>query len=714
MERDVLSRVDAARRLHARGLAANESGHPLRAARLLSRALDVAGLASDDTEDRLVVTTQIVITLANAEFELYGFDPAMARLDSAATGLTSLQVSVHNQRGLFLLRAGRAIDALQEFDEAARWFADAPVRERCRVLLNRGAVHLDRGALRSARADLAQCADLAGSAGLAALTFKALHNLGYLEFLRGDLPLALRLIAEANRLDVDVSRGILLLDYARVLMEAGLARAADRTLAEAGAIFRRDRLAQDLAESELERARCALIGGDVAAARRFAGRARDRFRRRGNDRWRRTCELVRIQGDLAAGRPASRLVEPARRLRDELDRGGLHLSARAAGLVAAEAYLALGQPGSAAEIVASLGPGSRHDPITARLQARHVHAQLDAARGQVRAAYGQIRTGLNELARYQASFGSIDLQTAAAVHGRRLAEFGLSLALQSRRPTEVFAAAERARAVSTRLPVVRPPEDPETAELLADLRQTVESLRAATQDRTASAPLVRRRRDLELAITARGWTLAGGGAARPTAQLGEVRAEVVATNATMVMFAEIVGTMHAVAIRNGRLRLHELGNAAAVTEQVRRIRADLDVLAQPRLPGGLSAAVRSSFERSAAELDRALLAPLHLNGERLVVVSTGILGQLPWGTLPSLRGVPVVVAPSATAWLAAIQTPARRRKLQIFAVAGPDLVRANHEVVGVAAAWGTVVTHTGEAAARPAVAKAMARGSVVH
>ena len=47
------------------------------------------------------------------------------------------------------------------------------------------------------------------------------------------------------------------------------------------------------------------------------------------------------------------------------------------------------------------------------------------------------------------------------------------------------------------------------------------------------------------------------------------------------------------------------------------------MLAQPRLPGGISAAVRSSFERSADELDRSLLGPLDLDGQRLVLVSTG-------------------------------------------------------------------------------------------
>src|SRR5206468_3632964 len=156
-----------------------------------------------------------------------------------------------------------------------------------------------------------------------------------------------------------------------------------------------------------------------------------------------------------------------------------------------------------------------------------------------------VRGGLAELSSYQASFGSIDLQTASAVHGRRLAELGLAVALSGRRPAAVLAAAERARAASSRLPRVRPPEDPVTAGLLA------------------------------------------------------------------------------VTVVAGRLGLKQLGAAGPVVEEVRRARADLDVLAQPRLPGGLLAAVHGSLVRSLQRLDDVLVRPLQLDDRRLVIVSTG-------------------------------------------------------------------------------------------
>ncbi|MGH8961204.1 MAG: CHAT domain-containing protein, partial [Jatrophihabitantaceae bacterium] len=273
---------------------------------------------------------------------------------------------------------------------------------------------------------------------------------------------------------------------------------------------------------------------------------------------------------------------------------------------------------------------------------------------------------------------------------------------------------ERARAVSSRLQPVRPPDDAQAAELLVELRQTVDSLHSAARDAAALAPLLRRRRELEQAITARRWTLGGKGPARRIARLEEIRSELASPDAAMLVFVQAGAALHAVVVDRGRVQVHELGSAASVVEQVRRARADLDVLAQSRLPAALAGAVRASFERSAAELDRSLLAPLRVDGRRLIVVSTGVLGQLPWGTLPSLRGVPVVVAPSATAWLSARQRPRRRGRREVVAVAGPDLTRAEYEVRGVADAWAGAPTHIGSAADRRTLASAMSRGTVVH
>jgi len=79
-----------------------------------------------------------------------------------------------------------------------------------------------------------------------------------------------------------------------------------------------------------------------------------------------------------------------------------------------------------------------------------------------------------------------------------------------------------------------------------------------------------------------------------------------------------------------------------------------------------------------------------------------------------LHGVPVVVAPSATSWLAAVGRPARAGRPDVVAVAGPDLARAEHEISGVGRAWPKSSMLVGDAANRLAVARGFARGTVVH
>jgi tetratricopeptide (TPR) repeat protein len=707
--------MSTARSLHERAVTANNDGHPARAVRLLDRAASELGTDSDrDSRPGRVLMAAILISRALVESELSGADAGASSLAEAHRLATELDepgllVRIHSQRAFMAIRTGRFPAALAEFERAEQLIDHADRDAHFAILLNAGNLYLFQGALPAARRELRRAATFADEQHMSDGGFKALHNLGYLEFLRGDLPLALRIMADAGAIDTAVSRGIWLLDRARVLAETGLTIEADGALAEAVAIFRHDRLSQDLGEAELERARCALISGDVEVARRQAMRARDRFRRRGNDRWRRSAELVLLQGDLAAGRPGKRLAGPALRLRQEFEREGVRLPAQTAALIAAEAHLSAGQPDAAREALADIGRARARDPITARLHAHYVRARLDATTGHAAAASRRAGRALDELAAYQATFGSIDLATAAAVHGRRLADLDLSIALASGRADQVLAAAERGRAVSNRLPAVRPPDDPIAAELLAELRRTVESLRAVEFERDASAPLLERRHQLEAQISARGWTRAGAGVVNAVVSMDALRESL--DDATLVSFSRSNGALHAVTAASMRLELRTLDSADAVDEQVRRVRADMDVLAQPGLPEPLRGAVAASLNRSLAALDATLLAPLRITG-RLVVVSTGLLGQLPWGLLPSLRGVPIVVAPSATAWQDAQARP-RSTHRRMVAVAGPGLNRGAAEAAAVVELWNGRLL-TGRDATAAAFAKALATARIVH
>ena len=713
---------DRALALHTRAVEANAAAKPQRALQLLREGFRALGVADNDAAlaalkaDDRVVAARLLITAAKSQSDLHGLQPGLATLARAERLVRrhpdrTVSTIVRFQRGFLYTRYGDNEKALVEFTAVDSTLSTMPIQQQCNLLLSRGIVRLNLLQLGPARSDFAKCIDLAREADLSVHVGMAMHNIGYVDFLAGDLVSALDEMTEAIRKYEGLPVAVSALDRARVLGEAGLTREADLAFGEAETLFARERSSLDLAEVELERARTALVAGDVTTARRLAGRARDRYRRVGGDPGRRHAELVLLQGDLAAGRPGRRLLGPALRLHEEFEVAGLRLQARTAALIAAEGALRAGDIDEAGRLLDETGSVRATDPITARVQARHVRAQYELARGRPAVAARFARTGLTELDAHRARFGSIDLQTAAAVHGRRLAELEVAIALRGGRADAVLAAAERARASSSRTQLVRPPADRRVAALLAELRQVNESLRANISDAAASGPLHARRRALEREIAERGWTREGTGEVRRVADPAQIETSV--GDQALVCYVQAGSDLHAVVVCDGRMRLVALGSAESVTEQVRRLRADLDVLAQELVPAPIRAAVAASARSSAELLDALLARPLGIVDRRLVIVSTGVLGQLPWSVLPSLVGVPLVVAPSATAWLAAVHRR-RRRTRNVTAVSGPDVAHGPREATGVASMWADAVVLTGDEADGRSFRRALAGSAVLH
>lgn len=585
------------------------------------------------------------------------------------------------QRALILFRGGRLDEARVTFGEALSMLPDDGV-DAALVLLNSGALHVEQGSLSQARTDLERAAGIARRIGDRQLEHIALHNLGCLEFIAGDLPHALRLMQDSLEIDQETLEGLTHLDRSRVLLAAGLPDEADDALGQAAELFRRDRCWQDLGEVDLTRAEVALLTGRVTDTRRLAARARDRFRRHGNDRWRRAAELVLVQADQAAGRRAGRLLLPARRLAAEFTEAGLPTQARSAALLAAELELELGRADEADQMLARAGRLRPNDPIALRLHSHLVRAEILERRSQRPAARQVLRRGLEDLAAYQAQFGGIDLQSASAVHGRRLAETDLELALRSARPAAVLAAVERSRAVSGRIRSVTPPADERAASLLAELRQAVDAgdaLRATI---------------LQGELRSRSWLTSGSRAWHAPVRLRELRAASAADNLHLVTIAEAHGRLGAVVLpADGRARLVELADGDAVREAQRRLWADLDVLANAGLPTTMRGAVERSLRHTADDLDL-LLAGAFPDDDRAVVVSpSSSLLALPWPLLPRLACRPVTVTPSLSGWQRArtgLRTgheSGRSDGWALIAAAGPGLGRAGQETAGVVAAW---------------------------
>jgi hypothetical protein len=471
-----------------------------------------------------------------------------------------------------------------------------------------------------------------------------------------------------------------------------------------------------LAETELSGAQVALLTQRFDLARRLAGSARTRFRRRGNQPWRRRAELVLLAGDLGAGRPPALLVGPALRLADEFAAEELTTYAKSARLLGCEALLAAGRRAEAAAVFTTIDPPRRTDVIELRLQQRTVAARLARADGDAPGATRQVRRGLDELVRYQAQFGSVDLQTASALHGRRLAALDLDLALEQGRPADVFAALERGRAQSRRLVPVTPPAGA-SASSLVELRQLTTTLHAIGADpvRRTEAQVVRQRVG-EVTEQLRGlsWRSDGLGPAHASAALPRVRDLLATRGRQLVMFGRHADELVAVVLGPGRPRLVTLPGAARTTGLARTVRGDLDVVARSRVPERLRATATASATHKLAVLDRLLLDPLGLSDAPLVVVPTADLSTLPWTCLPSLVGHPVEVAPTAGAWWQRADGTDAALPARVVALAGPDVPAARGEVAQVAATWPGTRVLEGPSATAQALAEESRTATLVH
>jgi len=656
-------------------------GRHTEGARLLQRALGRCGHSDADLRAR------ILITLAYREAERGCLDDGLALLDEALAWrpCPSVRGLVWSQRALLLTRCGDGRAALRAYDHAMPLIDGDPV-VRARALLNRGNVHLQHRDLGRARSDFESCAEAASRGGMVRMLGLATQNLGYVELLAGRLPEALRAMDDARPALADSAVDLAALDGDRgqVLLAAGLTSEAETTLARVAQTFGRLGLRQGQAETELALARLHLSVRDHAAARTVARRAATRFRRRGSRSWAlladatvlaarveggcETPTVLRTGAELAATLRAERLSDEARVVR-------LHLS---------RAMLRTGREADARRLAGTVRTPSTA-PITTRLLDRSVRADLAAARGRRSDAAEHLRRGLAELFSWQSSFGSLDLQTGVAAHGRALAIRGLQAAVADGRPTVVFDWSERARAFASRLPPVRPPADERAAAALEALRALRAQAGAAEGAADGSAAAGRHRmRHLEQQVRERALYPAGPGIVNEPLVLGDLQARLAADSGTLVSHLVVDGAVHAVVATPSTAEVHRLGPFAPVRDLMSRVIADLEVAAT-RLPPPLRAAVAGSLRDGCAALDRLLLGPVRRTDGPVLLVPSAALSAIPWTLLPTLAGRPMALARTATSW--ALTRTRGDVPHRIGLVAGPAVPRADEEVRSAAAVW---------------------------
>jgi tetratricopeptide (TPR) repeat protein len=723
--------LDRAARLHRAGTVASERGRPASAVRSLRAGLRLIALSNPASGtptgvpvggEARALRAQLMVSLAWAEFELGRIDVAFGLLDDAAQLVPRDEFPVLlAQRALLLKRTGRPGDAMRSYNEAIRLLQARPDPiDLVKALNNRSILHLEQGHVRLARADLVRCEQIAREHKLDVIAAVNLTNLGCLDVVAGDLPAALHRFAQARAAYTVVVPGRLAglgVERARALVAAGLYTAADEELADAATRAREQRLGHTYADAVLVRAEAALLAGRADDAGQWGREAQARFLERKDARRAALAELLVLRSQPIADRTTD--PAPARALAARLRRLELPEDARVAGLIAARTLSATGQPAAAQRVVAKYGNPRAADRLDTRLLWQLTQAELATAVGRPAVAERHLRTGMSILHSHRVQLGSLDLQTGASVHGRDLARAGIAAAISSGSVAAVHRWSERARAQATLLPAVHPPEDPDVAAALEELRQIRLALRAAElSHRPAGSGLRTRVQALERLVRERSWSARGGPAAGAVAaSLSAVRAGL--AGSALVSYLRDGPALLALVVTDRAARLVPLGCHEAAEEAVLRLRADLDAQAGRVMSSRLTQAVTQATRRDASAVAEAVFDPIaHLVGDRdLVIVPTGLLVTIPWSALPGGAGRPVTVASSATAWLAARErltaAPPQADAVTLL-VAGPGNARGDEEVRAIATVRPKATLLTGHAATAAATGAALGTARVAH
>ena len=613
---------------------------------------------------------------------------------------------------LLLMRAGRLDEALAAHVGAADLAATADPEVVANDLLNVGNIHLQLRDLSAARSSFGRCAEVASAADLTVLAAQAEHNLGYVELLAGDLPSALRHMEGVRPVLATLSPAFAAVcdtDRAQALVAAGLTSDADQTLTGVRTAFGRQGLRQSQAEAELLAAQLALSTRRPGDAVRLARRAATRFRRRGSTSWALRADAVVLAAQVDRGRETPAVLRTGPHLAAALDAEQLRDEARTVRLQLGRAMLRAGRVADARALTRSVRTPTSA-PITTRLLDRGVRADVATARGRRADAAGHLRRGLAELFAWQSSFGSLDLQTGVAAHGRALAVRALQAAVADGRPDVVFEWSERARAFASRVPSVRPPADTAAASALEELR----ALRAEAAGEPDPASR-RRMGELERQVRDRALYPAGPGIVTEPLGLDDVRARVAGDDATLVSHLVVDNRLHALVVTADDVSVHRLGTYEPLAALVTRVGVDLDAAAT-RLPPAMRTVVGNALQGACAEIGRELLDPLPLADGPVLLVPSAALSAVPWTMLPALAGRPVALARTATSW--ALTRRPDDVVSTVGLVAGPEVDRAREEVARSAKAWPgldeTTDVLSGSTATAAAVTALASRVDLLH
>jgi tetratricopeptide (TPR) repeat protein len=712
------------------GLAARER-HALKdSAAHLRRSVAIAeraGLTEVAAESRMSLVGTLALLGDSAG--------ALREADLAGDVLRGVKgARLESQRARLHLHLGQIEEALEGYRRALPALRRGHDRlGEAHALSGRGVAHYVRGSVAAAEADMRRAERLYTAIGATRLAASTLQHVALAVALRGDVPGALRCFDQADEYltTLDVTDGLGLIDRSEVELGARLVTEARRSAQTAVDVLTGQGQEGYVAIAQLRLAQVALVGDDAAAAGTMADLARAAFTAQRRPAWAALARHVSVRAAWLAGERSPALLAGARRAARDLASAGFAGPAQDARLLAATVALALGRREVARREVArrelALASQARHHgPVELRVRAWHALALLRLADGDRRGAGSALLAGVRLLERYRSALGATELRAHASAHAAELTRLGLGLAIEDGNAERVLDWAERWRAGSLRLRPVRPPDDARLATSLTELRAVVGELDEAALTGRSTIRLHARQAALEEAVRSRARHASGVMAAfaEPAPRAADLKRAV--GDHALVEIVDDDGTLHAVVVVGGRVRLRRLGSASEAASELEQLRFSLRRLARGHGSPASRAVGVDAVAYGARRLDALLLAPLAADiGDRpLVVVPTGRLHALPWSVLPSNAGRAVTVAPSASLWLRASagprapgsRAPGPREQVRggIVLVAGPGLPHASNEVAALARRYPTARRLTGGAATCRAVGAAIDGADLAH
>ena len=459
-----------------------------------------------------------------------------------------------------------------------------------------------------------------------------------------------------------------MLDRSLAYLAAGLATEAVEVVE--AALARLDVQDHHRAELLLVLANAALAAGDHGKAAASGTAARRTFRRQERAWFEVQAELTALSARYAGGRSARTLLPAAAALVERMRPLGVPELPQA--LVLAGRLATQVAPDAAPAYFREAAAYRRNGASTTRALGWLATALDRRMQGDGRGVLRACGSGLQALDDYQATLGSTELRALVTVHGEELAGLATHAALEGGDARRLLTWAERWRATALTLSPVTGTRGERPAADLAALRAHHRRLAEARAAGEPTEQLLRQGSQLERAVRQHRLQVAGAGERRGHFAVDRLLGALSDDGAALVELVEVDGDLHALLVRDGRVRRFRVGPVDTAAEVLTYAHFTLRQAARGRPADVLGAG---------EGLQTALLGPVAVAlGDGPVVVSpTSRFHAVPWGLLPTLAERPVTTAPSAGHWLRARTARAPRQGGTVLVI-GPGLASGGAEV----------------------------------